>query len=492
MAALLCAWIPPAVALSADAPWPMYRHDARRTGQSECAGPQAGNLAWRRELPDIVKSGPAMGADGTIYVGCGGEESGGSSLYALAPDGSILWSFGTGGGVESSPAIGQGGTLYAGSWDGNFYALSPSGSPVWSYPTGPVASSPAVGADGTICVMSVDSTLYVFSPAGKLQWSAPGGGWGKGSPAIGDDGTVYAPASGSAFAAYDSAGTLAWTYGGPGTWGSPAVGAEGEVYVKEKDSGVLCCLSSSGSLSWSYDTGNVDYAPPVALGSDGTVYAAPCGDCLCALTSAGAVRWSYHVGYDIYCAPVVGSDGTVYAGSDDVGGVCAFGQDGELRWGVATGRAGDSPAIGSDGRLYVGSLEHGVYCVSTEGGVDPDPEPGLDLRLNALLLHPGDTLTADVAVEQDLFGPFDAYCVIVGPGGAVYSVTGLNRIVEGIAPMAGPVFICPEGYVARLLDMTLGAVQPGGYTIICGAVPAGTQPSLEAALCYDTEEAHVN
>jgi sugar lactone lactonase YvrE len=63
-------------------------------------------------------SSPALGADGTIYVG-----SGVWKLSALKPDGTQKWVFPTGGLVFSSPAIGADGTIYVGSADGNLYAI---------------------------------------------------------------------------------------------------------------------------------------------------------------------------------------------------------------------------------------------------------------------------------------------------------------------------------------------------------------------------------
>ena len=44
-------------------------------------------------------------------------------LYAIKPDGTLKWRYGTGGYVVSSPAIGPDGTVYVGSWDGYLYAF---------------------------------------------------------------------------------------------------------------------------------------------------------------------------------------------------------------------------------------------------------------------------------------------------------------------------------------------------------------------------------
>ena len=68
-----------------------------------------------------VYSTPAVGSDGTIYVG-----SEDNNLYAINPDGTKKWAFDTGDDVNSSPAIGRDGTIYFGSLDGNLYAIKSS------------------------------------------------------------------------------------------------------------------------------------------------------------------------------------------------------------------------------------------------------------------------------------------------------------------------------------------------------------------------------
>ena len=65
--------------------------------------------------------------------------------------------------MSSSPAIGSDGTVYVGSWDNSIYGLNSTGSLLWSYQTGRyVSSSPAIGSDGRVYVGSYDHRLYVF------------------------------------------------------------------------------------------------------------------------------------------------------------------------------------------------------------------------------------------------------------------------------------------------------------------------------------------
>jgi len=65
-----------------------------------------------------VGSSPAIGADGTIYVG-----SWDGKLYAVNPDGTEKWVFTTLNQIQSSPAIADDGTIYFGCDDGKVYAV---------------------------------------------------------------------------------------------------------------------------------------------------------------------------------------------------------------------------------------------------------------------------------------------------------------------------------------------------------------------------------
>ncbi|MDP6034719.1 MAG: PQQ-binding-like beta-propeller repeat protein, partial [Verrucomicrobiota bacterium] len=94
---------------------------------------------------------------------------------ATPPPGTVLWEFETGDGVSSSPAIGSDGTVYVGSDDNKLYALNPkSGAKLWEFETGGfVDSSPAIGSDGTVYVRSWDNKLYAIKTESKGPAKSP-------------------------------------------------------------------------------------------------------------------------------------------------------------------------------------------------------------------------------------------------------------------------------------------------------------------------------
>ena len=100
---------------------------------------------------------PAVGPDGTIYVGhCDG-------LFALdSATGKYQWGVGMAE-IVGSPAVGKDGTIYTGSADGLLRAIAPDGTEKWAVKTkGQLNSSPAIGADGTVYAMSDDGYLYAI------------------------------------------------------------------------------------------------------------------------------------------------------------------------------------------------------------------------------------------------------------------------------------------------------------------------------------------
>ena len=145
-----------------------------------------GSLRWTFETNDRIRSSPSIGPDGTIYFG-----SYDGRLYAVHPDGTERWSVALHCGlpwgcvpIQSSPSIGPDGTIYVGA-DG-VYAVDPEGSVLWNYePCCTVLTTPLLGADGTVYIGSA-----AVDAQGRLLWDSGIGGHMMGSPAIGVDGTI--------------------------------------------------------------------------------------------------------------------------------------------------------------------------------------------------------------------------------------------------------------------------------------------------------------
>jgi outer membrane protein assembly factor BamB len=347
---------------------------AEQTAEVNATLEAIGELIWSYETGGEIESSPAIGSDGTIYVG-----SSDSKLYAITSTGGLYKDYTTDFAVRSSPAVGSDGKIYFGSDDVYVYALHPDVVRYWAYKTeGYVSSSPAIGSDGTIYAGSGDDNLWALTSDGKFKWKYNTGGDVASSPAIGGDGTIYVGSDDGSLYAINPDMTLKWSCKtGAKVQSSPAVGSDGTIYFGSQDGYVYALDPADGNPKWSHKTdGKVNSSP--AIGSDGTIYVGSDDNYLYALNPAdGSVKWSYETGGFVRSSPAVGANGTVYFGSVD-GYIYAVRSDGTLKWRYETAGSviTSSPAIGADGTIYCGSTDRYIYALSSDSpGLASSPWP---------------------------------------------------------------------------------------------------------------------
>ena len=356
---------------------------------------QDGTEKWSFHTWDSVNSSPAIGSDGTIYVG-----SHDFLLYAINPDGTQKWAFATGYYVSTAPAIGTDGTIYLASLDYNLYAINPDGSPKWIFPTGGWVSSPVIATDGTIYISSNDNNLYAVNPDGTQKWVfttvVP-----LFSISVGSDGTIFAGELlyGSNFYAINPDGTQKWVFSQNAPVGShPAIGTDGTIYVGSR-SGRLFAIESDGTYKWEFHTGGMTTGP--AIGANDTIYVGywdGSDNGLYAVNPDGTEKWQFPTLDWTENTPAIGADGTIYVGSRD-NNLYAINPDGTQKWVFATGDwILSDAAIGEDGTIYVGSNDNYLYAINGSSGgladspwpmyhrdvrhTGRDPGPFLDLKIN--------------------------------------------------------------------------------------------------------------
>jgi outer membrane protein assembly factor BamB len=191
----------------------------------------AGTIQWSYRTGDTtgITSSPAIGSDGTIYLGT---ESG--RLLAIK-DNALLWSYETSprSAISSSPILASNGNVFFSCDDGKIYQIdATSHLPVPGWPAQasltPLTSTPALTADGYVYVVDDDEMLIAMGPDGIVRWQTAlvvppegrrGGRHGSAlsidvvpSPAIDGYGIVYVSCPAGVFAvAGRAAGTLANT-----------------------------------------------------------------------------------------------------------------------------------------------------------------------------------------------------------------------------------------------------------------------------------------
>lgn len=112
---------------------------------------------------------PAIGPDGTIYIG----NSQGVIIAINPTTQEVLWTYQTGPdpddvtiyGLPSFPVVDKDGVSYFGSVDKKMYALDSDGTLLWSYETGGeiAEAAPALDANGTLYFSSADGYVYAIA-----------------------------------------------------------------------------------------------------------------------------------------------------------------------------------------------------------------------------------------------------------------------------------------------------------------------------------------
>ncbi|MFO8109492.1 MAG: PQQ-binding-like beta-propeller repeat protein [Thermoplasmata archaeon] len=359
--------------------WPTFRHDNKHTGRSPYNTSHVdGTERWRFDLGSRGESSPAIGDDGTIYIGSGSTMSYNNKLFAVTKDGKERWNFTTGDIILSSPAIDSGGTVYAGCHDGKLYAVNPNGTEKWNLTLGGgIVSSPVVDSNGVIYIGGgvSDSNLYAVNPNGTIKWTFHTDHDVRSSPAIGTDGTIYVGSYDYKLYAVYPNGTQRWNYTTNGRiYSSPAIGDDGTIYIGSRDEN-LYAIYSNGTKKWNYTINGEIWSSP-AIGIDDTIYIGSykmSDNRFYAIYSNGTKRWDYGVKGSVFSSAAIGGDGTVYIGSAEL--LYAFKPEGGEKWNFSTGLdIESSPAIGVDGTIYVSSYDNDLYAIT--GGYDIDLTSG--------------------------------------------------------------------------------------------------------------------
>jgi len=189
----------------------------------------------------------------------------------------------------SGPAIGEDGTIFIGSTDKKIYAVNgDDGTKKWEFATrNIVIATPVIRKDGSVIVGSKDNHIYSLNgETGEKNWAFDTGNDVNWSAAIGKDGTVYVGSQNMIFYALDGAtGAKKWEYkmekdqSGSGStsprWSHPVIGSDGTVYVGTGHQGakIFALDGKTGVKKWGFHTRHWQTTFPT-IGKDGAFYVA--------------------------------------------------------------------------------------------------------------------------------------------------------------------------------------------------------------------------
>jgi len=360
---------------------------------------------WKFELGGHTSSSsPAIGHDGTVYIGTTAKDYSGV-LYAIHPkSGKKKWEFRTGGsGPYSNPVIGTDGTVFI-SDNRKIFALNgKTGAKKWeteSIEKQNMSSKLAMDSNGTL-IASGGRICAFNAESGDKLWGVNPKKWMGYPPSIGDDGTLYITYDHTVFAYSIVDGSVKWktdrkrSIGRVNYTGSPALASDGTLYVVGAQGGpsstskaeIHALDGKTGQKKWKFVTHGASKfgasdssgfcASPV-IGSDGIVYVSASDSIMYALDGkTGEKKWTFAAKQWLSESAAIGSDGTVYYGTDDYSVYALNGKTGAKLWEFPTGSIiKTSPALSLNGTLFIVSLDKHLYAIKTDSrGLAKSPWP---------------------------------------------------------------------------------------------------------------------
>lgn len=312
-----------------------------------------GTVLWEYSTESLQASTCRIAEDGTIYL------SAGNKVHALTAEGKEKWSYDLRSEADE-PALGSDGTIYVGSSGGRLVALSDEGELMWDFSISGNIHSPSIDESRNLYCGASPWALYALDGEGQKKWvSKPEGDlplyegtytWGNclDIPSIGDDGTIYAgsqlapginyetgqPIPNYSFVersklyAISPQGQKKWEYTHPEakwTIKTPSISHEGTLYAGT-DCWRVIALTPDGSVVWEFNTGEGATVCPTVysptIDKDGLLYAATTSGKIFCITPEGQEKWRFVAenswlpgwrGSNNFTPPPINEDGTLFS-----------------------------------------------------------------------------------------------------------------------------------------------------------------------------------
>ncbi len=287
---------------------------------------------WRypaeRQASFTTFAAPQITEDGQLLV-AGYDQT----VYSLDPaNGNSNWTFaGATNRYISNPLVTPD-AIYAPNADGKLYALDPNGSLLWTFAAKqPLWSQPVLVRD-VLVVSSMDHNVYgLNAQSGEELWSLDAEGAIVSSPTVGEDGIVYVGTLNQKVLAINGAnGRSSWSYETPGwVWGSPTF-FDGQVFVGDLDGTVVALNASNGQKIWSVDTDGAITGTPLVINDH--IYVINENGQVISFALDGTIEWTKNIEAALYGSPIAAGDLLLIGVGSPASVVTALDYDGNTKW----------------------------------------------------------------------------------------------------------------------------------------------------------------
>lgn len=360
-------------------PWPMVGGNPQHTGMSDYSiGADEKGVGWSLYLNGERSRCPVISSNGTVFV-----ESG-SKVFALSPNGEVIWYFRASTEVYASPTIGPDGTLYVvtstkyawHSGSNNLYALNTTGWIEWFHAIGGEGclGSPVVLDDGTIYLGTLEGELIAFNDDGTIRWSYDSEESIQTTPAISENGTIYFTTEDDMLYCLSADGEYLWSRFFNNTeWSTPTIDRNGMIYLTSGSK--IYAVNPNGTEEWNHITD--DWTSRISLDAEGRIILSSREEVHC-LNPDGTVNWTAGpFNSDGLSVPTIDSEGNVivltneYTNNGEFIRIKAFTSSGDPIWTRDLGHYWArhinfmEPVIDRDGNIYVGLENHIIKMEDT-------------------------------------------------------------------------------------------------------------------------------
>jgi outer membrane protein assembly factor BamB len=345
----------------------MTHGDARRTHRAHGVGPTHANLRWKLDLGSAVVTQPVPTADlRSAYVGTLLGD-----LVRLSLEGAVEWRRATGGRVYGAPAVGADGSVFVGTDDHALLAFSSTGELRFRLRTDDEVDVPLLVRKDASVVFASGREVLAVSSRGNVMFRFAADRKVFTAVAEDDAGTLFFGSQDKRVYALTQNGILKWkTALGADVDGAPVVDDDGSVFVGT-DAGELVHLSANGEVLMRTALGGF-VRGSLSIARDGSLLTGVYGPAsgLRRVSQSGQVLASFFIPsthekeFGVHGGALEDDAQSVFFGAQD-NRLYAFNRDGSFRFAFETGGDLDAPVtLLSDGRLLVASEDGNVYCVA--------------------------------------------------------------------------------------------------------------------------------